>query len=131
MPRVIHFEIGVDDPERANKFYSAVFGWDIQRWVGPRESWVIKTGSEDQPGIDGGIFKRPGPANIMHNIGVDSVDDFLIKVAQNGGKVIVPKMALPGIGYLAYCQDTEGNTFGILQEDKSVFLVCEVPPHDQ
>lgn len=28
MPRVIHFEIHADKPERAMRFYHSVFGWD-------------------------------------------------------------------------------------------------------
>ncbi|MCZ6676123.1 MAG: VOC family protein [Candidatus Poribacteria bacterium] len=121
MPRIVHFEIPADQPERAIKFYNDVFGWQINKWDGPEDYWLITTGEEDQPGINGGLMKRPDPsASTTNTIDVPSVDDFVTKITQSGGKVVVPKMTVPGIGYLAYCQDTEGNTFGIIQGDPSV-----------
>lgn len=120
MPRVIHFEINVDEPERAVKFYKDVFGWKVDKWEGPIEYWLITTGKSDQPGIHGALMRRMNPsATTINTIDVPSVDDFISKVANAGGKVISPKQAIPGIGYLAYCQDTEGNVFGIMQEDKT------------
>lgn len=120
MPRVVHFEINVDDPERAIKFYRDVFEWEIKKWEGPIEYWLITTGPEDQPGIDGGLMRREDPSwATINTIDVPSVDDFLKKITEAGGKVITPKTAVPGVGYMAYCQDTEGNTFGIMQEDPS------------
>lgn len=120
MNRVIHFEINVDNPERAVKFYRDVFGWKIEKWNGPQDYWLVMTGSSDEPGINGGLMKRMNPASTTVNtIEVPSVDDFLAKINRNGGKTLSPKMAIPGIGYHAYCQDTEGNAFGIMQESKS------------
>ncbi len=120
MPRVIHFEINADQPERAVKFYSDVFGWKIQNWGGPVDYWLASTGEQGQPGIDGAITKRMDPtATTVNTISVPSLEDFMAKVAEKGGKVITPKMAIPGVGYFAYCKDTEGNTFGIMQEDSS------------
>ena len=118
MPRVVHFDIPADDPERAIKFYEEVFGWKIEKWEGPMEYWLITTGPEDEPGIDGGLGKRATPDTVTENtIDVDSVDDYVVKVEEGGGKVIRPKSAVPGVGWLAYCEDTEGNRFGIMQED--------------
>ena len=59
-------------------------------------------------------FPGQGPVN---TIDVGSCDEFARKVEAAGGKVTLPKMAVPGIGWLAYCTDTEGNTFGILEAD--------------
>jgi hypothetical protein len=119
MPRVIHFEIPTDEPERAVQFYTKVFGWDIQKWNGPQEYWVVTTGPADKPGINGGLFRRQGPVNCVNTIDVPSVDDFAATITENGGQVVVPKMAIPGVGYLIYCQDTEGNIFGICEDDPS------------
>lgn len=58
MSRVVHFEIPADDPERSIKFYETVFGWTIEKWDGPIEYWLIITGDEDKPGIDGGLAHR-------------------------------------------------------------------------
>jgi predicted enzyme related to lactoylglutathione lyase len=118
MPRVIHFEIPADEPERAVAFYQEVFGWAFEKWDGPMEYWLITTGPVDEPGIDGGLAPRMGDTSGYENtIGVDSVDDYVAKVVASGGKVIRPKMAVPGVGWLAYCQDTEGNGFGLMEDD--------------
>jgi len=120
MPRVIHFEIPADEPLRAVSFYEKVFGWKIQKWEGPTDYWLITTGPQSEPGIDGGLAKRADPTTGTENtIGVPSVDDYVERVLRNGGKVIRPKAAVPGVGWLAYCQDTEGNRFGLMQEDPS------------
>jgi predicted enzyme related to lactoylglutathione lyase len=118
MRRVVHFEINADDPERAVKFYQKVFGWKIEKWNGPVDYWLVMTGPNDQPGINGGIMKRMNPeASTYNTVDVPSVDEFTKKITEQGGKVAVPKMAVPGVGYMAYCADTEGNIFGIMQED--------------
>jgi len=121
MPRVIHFEIPADDPQRAVAFYEKAFGWKIVKWEGPMEYWLVMTGPEGEPGIDGGLARRSAPGDsTVNTIGVDSVDAYVAKIVANGGKVIRPKAAVPGVGWLAYCQDTEGNVFGLMQEDRSV-----------
>jgi hypothetical protein len=117
MPRVVHFEISADDPERVSRFYSSVFGWDIQRWPGPAEYWLVTTGPNERPGINGGIFIRQGPVGHVITIDVPDIDAYLRAVTEQGGEVVVPKRAIPGVGYTAYCKDTEGSTFGLVQTD--------------
>jgi predicted enzyme related to lactoylglutathione lyase len=118
MARVVHFEINADDPERATRFYAKVFGWTVQKWNGPVDYWLLMTGDEKEPGIDGAITPRSDPpeATVM-TVDVPSIDECVSNVRENGGTVIVPKMPVPGIGWLAYCKDTEGNTFGMMQAD--------------
>lgn len=118
MSRVVHFEITADDPERASAFYSDVFGWKVNKWDGPQEYWLATTG--DGPGIDGAIMPRDAKLPpVVNTIDVASVDDALTKIEASGGKVMSPKQAIPGIGYFAYCSDTEGNMFGVMQNDPS------------
>jgi uncharacterized protein len=119
MPRVVHFEIGADDPQRACDFYTNVFGWEIRKWDGPHDYWLVCTGPEDEPGIDGGIFARQGPVGHVNTIDVPDLDAFAARVTEHGGEVAVPRMPIPGVGHLAYCKDTEGSLFGILQRDPS------------
>jgi uncharacterized protein len=117
VPRPIHFEIPADQPERALAFYHKVFGWQFQKWEGSMPYWMVQTGA-DGPGIDGGVHQRAHPGQgTVNTIGVPSCDDYVRKVESAGGKTAVPKMAIPGVGWLAYCTDPEGNTFGIMQED--------------
>lgn len=119
MPRVVHFEISADNLERASKFYSDVFAWKIQKWQGSQDYWLVTTGEDGRPGINGGLMKRSNPsATTVNSIDVPSVDEYVAKVTQNGGKVVTPKMTVPGVGYMAYCRDTEGNQFGIFQSNK-------------
>lgn len=120
MSRVIHFDISADDPERALRFYRDVFGWKAEKWKGPFDYWLIKTGEPNQPGIDGGLARREHPwESITNIIDVTSVDEIAARIVANGGRIIQPRHAIPGVGYLVACQDTEGNVFGILQMDES------------
>jgi hypothetical protein len=119
MPRVIHFEITADDPQRAVNFYTNVFGWKAEKWPGPQDYWLISTGASGTPGIDGGIAARQGTAGHVNTIDVPSVTDYVGKITAAGGEIAIPKHAIPGIGFLAYCKDTEGSTFAILEPDPS------------
>ena len=119
MPRVIHFEINAANPERARTFYEHVFGWKFQRWEGPMDYWLITTGENGQPGIDGGLTGQGSPSGHVNTIDVPSVDEYTNKVVAAGGQVTVHKMAIPGVGYMAYCTDTEGGIFGVLEANES------------
>ncbi len=121
MPKVVHFELPADDTKRAVAFYEKVFGWTITNWEGPNEYWLITAGPDDEPGINGAITPRNMPEQVTTDtIAVESVDDSMKKIEEAGGSVVMPKQVIPGIGYIAYCRDTEGNLFGILQPDMSV-----------
>jgi uncharacterized protein len=126
MPRVVHFEIHAGDPERAISFYQKVFGWAFQKWEGPMDYWVITTGPDEQRGINGGLIRRRGEIDGQAVIGyvctvdVESADKSLATVESSGGTAVVPKMPVPGVGWLVYCKDPEGNIFGIMQADPSV-----------
>ena len=118
MPRVIHFEISADDPERAVDFYKKVFGWKIDKWGGPANYWLVTTGEEKEPGINGAITEKSENVPATTNtISVPSFDEAVKKIAEAGGKILMPKMPVPGVGYMTYCKDTEGNVFGIMQMD--------------
>ncbi len=123
MNKVVHFEIHASNPNRAISFYKKVFNWEFTSWGGNEEYWMIKTGPDDQPGINGGLIKRRGEIDgqavtaYVCTIAVDSVDNYSKVVVENSGEIVVPKMPIPGVGWLIYCKDTEGNIFGIHQED--------------
>ncbi len=116
IPKVIHFEIPADDTKRAAEFYSRVFGWKVEKW-GPMEYWSATAGGEDEPGINGAIVARSEMPVTRNTIAVASIEEFAEKIAGAGGKVVSPKMAIPGYGYIAACVDTEGNAFNIMQQD--------------
>ena len=76
---------------------------------------LVMTGDEKTPGIDGGIMQRTGPNSIWNTIDVKDLDAAIKKIEKSGGKVVTPKREVPKVGWMAYCQDTEGNIFGIMQ----------------
>lgn len=124
MPRVVHFEIHADDPERAMAFYKKVFGWEFRKFD-EYEYWLAITGPDDKPGVNGGLIRRKGAlkdhGGIMAFVcamNVADIDRRIAKVTKAGGAVVVEKLAVPGVGWNAYCKDTEGNVFGLHQRDK-------------
>jgi uncharacterized protein len=122
MPRPIHFEIHAAEPDRAMAFYQKLFGWQFTPWEGPMPYWTIKTG--EGPGIDGGLVPRKGEVTpqapviaYVCTIDVPTLDAHLEKVMSLGGEVVLAKQAIPGVGWLAHAKDTEGNIFGLTQND--------------
>jgi predicted enzyme related to lactoylglutathione lyase len=123
MGRVIHFEIHADDTDRAERFYTEVFGWGVQRYGGPVDYRLLSTGPDGQTGINGAILKRQGagpepgqPVNsYVCTIGVDSIEETERAVPDAGGEQVLDRMEVPGVGQLSYFKDTEGNIFGALQ----------------
>ena len=123
MPRVVHFEIHAGDPARAINFYEKIFSWTFQKWEGPMEYWLVNTGPDNQSGINGGLMPRRGELDgqaviaYVCTVDVTAIDESIATVTANNGTVVVPKMPLPGMGWLVYCKDTEGNIFGMMQND--------------
>ena len=118
MQRPIHFEIPAENPERAIKFYSTIFGWQFTKWDGPDGLLGDVTGDSKEPGINGGMMPRRDPAQpCVNTIDVANLDEMLKTIESNGGTQVVPKMPVPGVGWLAYCKDTEGHIFGLMQSD--------------
>jgi len=119
MANIVWFEIGADNVERAKAFYGGLFGWKMDKMPGPMDYWHMDTGGSDEA-LDGGIMKRQNPQQgITNYIGVASVTEFMAKVEKLGGKVCMPKTAVPQMGYFAICQDTENNMFGLWEMDKN------------
>ncbi len=128
--RPVHFEIQVDNPERAINFYKNAFDWNFQKWENPgTEYWMIMTADKDSKelGINGGMLQRPaktaekecGTNAFVCTMQVDNYDETAKKILENGGIVAMPKFALVGMAWQGYFLDTEGNTFGIHQADKN------------
>ena len=117
MARPIHFEIPADDPARAIEFYARTLGWQAQKFDG-MEYWLVRTGAEGEPGIDGGIAPRRDPGERSVNVmGVESVGAAVDRIQGAGGTITVPRTAIPGVGWVAYALDTEGNPFGVFRDD--------------
>ena len=124
MPRVIHFEIHTDDPQRAIRFYTDLLGWEFTAYGGPMPYWLIKTGPDGTPGINGGLLKRMHPVSgndgviaFDCTVDVDNLDNTFARALALGATLALPKMPIPGVGWLAYVKDTEGNVLGLMQPD--------------
>jgi uncharacterized protein len=117
MPKIIHFEISADDPARASAFYKSVFSWRIDKWEGQVDYWLVTTDDGDETSVNAAIKQRMDHETTVNTIDVPSVDEFTQRVVDAGGRVVTPKAAILGVGYHAYCADSEGNLFGIMQQD--------------
>ncbi len=115
--RVVHFEIPCDHPEKTMEFFKSVFGWTFQQF-GVEPYWIVMTGDEKKPGINGGLMKKRDPNQpLVNSIDVVNLDDTLVRIERAGGKIVVPKMAIPTVGWLVYFTDPDGNIHGAYQYD--------------
>jgi len=117
MGSIIHFEISADDPDRAIDFLEKTFGWKIEKWGGPMEYWLIATKKEGEPGIDGAIRRRSGNQPVTNTIDVEDLGISIEKVMNAGGEILMPRMAVPDVGWMCYIKDTEGIVHGLMQND--------------
>ena len=128
MSRAVHFEIHAAHPDKLIAFYRGLFGWTFNKWEGG-DYWMIHTGPDDQPGINGSLLPRRGPLPeamaainaFVITVDVDDVEAVVARAVASSphGQVALPKMPVPGIGWLAYLKDPDGNIFGIMQADTS------------
>jgi predicted enzyme related to lactoylglutathione lyase len=116
---IIWFEIPADNPARAQKFYSGLFGWKIEPFPGMTDYWRIDTGGgDDTP--DGGLMARKHPQQPITNyVNVASVTNAMKKVEKLGGTVCKGKTAVPQMGYFAICRDTENNEFALWEINRN------------
>ncbi len=124
---IVHFEIPAVDIEKLKKFYEELFGWKIEKYPGPTVYYMLGTVPVDEktmmparPGVNGGLYEKkdaamPNLAKPVNYISVESVDDYSKKVVDLGGKIVVAKMEISGLGWWALALDPEGNAFGILE----------------
>jgi len=123
---IVHFEIPAEDAQKLKKFYVNLFGWKIEKYPGPTEYYLLQTVPVDEkmmpirPGVNGGLFLKkdatiPGQAKPTNYVWVESVDEYSKKVEALGGKIVVSKMEIPGLGWWALALDPEGNQFGLLE----------------
>lgn len=126
---IVHFEIPADDIEKLKKFYKNLFGWKIEKLPGPTTYYTLQTVPTDKnmtpirPGVNGGLYQKkdaqnPEMAKTMNYFSVESAEEYGKKIEKIGGKIIIPKMEIPGIGWWVLAQDPEGNQFGLLEPMK-------------
>ena len=112
---ICHFEIPADDLQAAGEFYAKLFGWSA---APAGDSYLLVKTSEQPGALGGALFKRgeDGRGVTLYAL-VESVDDAAKKLEELGGKVLVPRAAVPGLGWTVLGQDPQGNPVGLFQED--------------
>ncbi len=117
--RVVHFEIPIDEPERASRFYRDVFGWNVNQWEG-QDYWIMESGGGEGYGTNGALHPRQAaPDGVTIYMSVDDIDEAMQKIKEAGGHLLTGKMPVPGMGYSAHFRDSEGNAIGLFQVDSS------------
>ena len=114
---VVHWEFWSEDPNRLSSFYSKVFDWE-PRTIPDLNYTLVDTGGEG--GINGGIMtpkQGPWPAKLALYIDVDDLEPYVAKIRDAGGKVLVDKMEVPGVGFLALFEDPDGRVLGMWQKN--------------
>jgi len=118
MARIVHFELPVDDPDRARAFYSSVFGWKLEAY-GDAPYWLATTGAEGELGIDGALAGRSELTSApVVVIGVDDLDAAAADALAHGAEELQGKQPVPGMGWSSYLRDPEGNVIGLWQTDE-------------
>ena len=123
MPNIAYFEIPADNVDRAKHFYKNLLGWKIEPIRTPTMDLKsmeaiqyneITLGDPTLGTINmGGLYKRQGDETIKNYVMVDDIDKVVAKVEKLGGKIVMPKFMIKGVGLVALLQDTEGNGFGV------------------
>lgn len=117
--RVTHFEIPCDNPKKTMKFFTEVFDWSFEQF-GDQAYWFAKTGADQDHGINGAIMKKQDPKQpITNSINVADMDATTERIKAAGGEIVVPKMPVPGMGWLSFFKDPEGHIHGFWQNDKN------------
>lgn len=117
--QVVHFEIPAEDVQRAVQFYSRLFGWEMEEASGYPDYYMFdSSGGQELQG--GAVQKRqPGMESPVNYISVESVSQMVGRIRELGGEILMDKSPVPGMGWIAIFHDTEGNTFGLWEDDQS------------
>lgn len=114
MAKVIHFEIPAENLESSARFFKAVFEWEFEPFRD--DYWLVKAGTDDEPGINGALIKSMGKGHpVVNTILVENIQDALRKVTENGGAIFKQPMDIPTVGQYAIFSDPDGNMHGVLQ----------------
>lgn len=122
--KMTHFAIYIDDMERAKSFYDKVFDWGFNSY-GQSDFFQIKSDKTENGELIGALQSRrysPFPDKIIGlecTIGVEDIEDITERVKNNGGQILMPKTAIPFVGWIAKFLDTEGNLICAMQYDNS------------
>jgi predicted enzyme related to lactoylglutathione lyase len=113
--KLVHVEIGAEDADRAQGFWSGVFGWEVGPPMSPEMDYRMFRTGEDQGGA---IMQAEETGHLRVYFDTDDIDATRAKIQELGGQA-EDKMPVPSYGWFAACHDTEGNAFSLWQSDES------------
>lgn len=122
--KLTHFAIHTDNLERAKSFYEQVFEWGFASY-GPTDFLQIKADKTENGVLIGALQSRkysPVKESIIGlecTITVESVDEIIKRVQTNSGRILMPKTAIPYVGWITKFLDTEGNLVCAMQPDNT------------
>ena len=111
---VVHFEVVGSDGAKLQEFYGELFGWKINA-DNPMNYGIVDNGGE---GINGGVGESPEGPHLTWYVQVESIDDYLRKAEEMGGKTIMPRTEMEMVTF-AMVSDPEGNTVGLIEGSQS------------
>ena len=117
MPRVIHFDLMSGEPDKLAEFCIKAFGWNVVKWDGPFEYWLVGTGDRSKEGIDGGIGRGKPVDQVVLTLDTTDLDQLVASAVAAGAKVVQPRGPIPGVGWYAAVRAPDGNLFGLMQDD--------------
>jgi uncharacterized protein len=109
-------QLNTSEPEAAGRFYSDLFGWDVQQIPGTEEQpyWSIN----NQGRLNGGMMHLPpgaaAPPHWLVYFVAESLDGSVARIGELGGRVLVQPMSVPA-GRIAVAQDPQGGTFALFE----------------
>ncbi|MAT83281.1 MAG: glyoxalase [Gammaproteobacteria bacterium] len=119
MNELSHFAINADDVDRARRFYGAVFGWTFEPF-GPPGFFRIQTARGEAPGPLGALQQRrelvPGRTmtGFECTIAVADVGAAARAVTAAGGRIVMDRTVIAGVGELFFFEDPEGNVLKLM-----------------
>jgi len=121
--KLTHFAIHIDNMDRAKKFYDEVFNWGFNSY-GPDDFVQIKSNKTDDGELIGALQARKYSSVSENLIGlecsfsVENIDELIKKVTESGGQILMPKTAIPQVGWVTKFLDTEGNLICGIQYER-------------
>ena len=115
---VVHWELWSKDPQKISSFYAKIFDWQVQH-VPELNYRLVQTGG--QGGINGGVAQPqegPWPGNMAFYIDVDDLGPYCDRIREAGCKIVVERMEIPNMGWIALFEDPDGRVMGMWQRMK-------------
>ena len=115
---VVHWELWSKSPQKVSEFYRKVFEWQVNH-IPEMNYHLVETGGEG--GINGGIMtpkEGPWPGNMAFYIDVDDLEAYSRKIKEAGGRMIVEKTEVPGVGQFSLFEDPDGRVLGMWKQMK-------------